>query len=419
MHNEVVANGVREMSETADQATDSLSVRVPLPAPHGAGWAMLALAVGGFAIGTGEFSMMGLLPAVAGDLHVGIPHAGWLISLYALGVVIGAPVITVACARMERRRLLMAMMVLYALGNLMIALSRQYATIGAFRFLSGLPHGAYFGVAALTAASMVELHERARAVGRVMLGLTIATIVGAPLAAWCGQRIDWHLAYGAVALIAALTALLVAIFIPRIPAPAGASPLAELAALANLQVWLSLATGAIGFGGLFAVYSYLSPALIARTHMAPVLVPLVLALLGLGMAAGNTVGARFADHNLNRAIIGFLLWDALACLLFVPALPNPWAVSADAFLVGIGVALAPALQIRLMDVARGAQSLAAALNHSAFNVANGLGAALAGAAIAAGDGWRSPGWVGACLATGGLAIFLVALATARSRPRAI
>ncbi len=403
------------MSETM---TKTRPVRTILKTPHGRHRAILALSVGGFAIGTGEFSMMGLLPAVAGSLHVGIPQAGWLISLYALGVVIGAPVITVACARMERRRLLMAMMVLYALGNLMIALSRQYATIGAFRFLSGLPHGAYFGVAALVAASMVERHERARAVGKVMVGLTAATIIGAPLAAWCGQSIDWHLAYGAVGLIAALTVLLIAIFIPRIPAPADASPLGELGALANLQVWLSLATGAVGFGGLFAVYSYLSPALIARTHMAAVWVPLVLALLGVGMAVGNTVGARFADRNLNRAIIGFLLWDGLACLLFIPALPSAWAVSADAFLIGFGVALAPAIQIRLMDVARGAQSLAAALNHSAFNVANGLGAALAGAAIAAGDGWSSPGWVGACLAAGGIAIFLMALAAARISGRA-
>ncbi len=403
------------MSETM---TPAQAARVPLPTPHGRRWAILALAVGGFAIGTGEFSMMGLLPAVAGDLRVSIPRAGWLISLYALGVVIGAPLITVACARMERRRLLMAMMVLYALGNVLIALSRHYATIGAFRFLSGLPHGAYFGVAALTAASMVELGERARAVGGVMLGLTIATIVGAPLAAWCGQGIDWHLAYGAVGLIAALTVLLIGVFIPRIPAPADASPLAELGALANLQVWLSLATGAVGFGGLFAVYSYLSPALIARTHMAPVLVPLLLALLGVGMAVGNTVGARYADRNLNRSIIAFLLWDALASLLFVVALPSAWAVSADAFLVGIGVALAPALQIRLMNVARDAQSLAAALNHSAFNVANGLGAALAGVAIAAGYGWGAPGVVGAGLALGGLAIFLVALVAARIRPRA-
>ena len=158
-------------------------VRTLLPAPHGRHWAILALSVGGFAIGTGEFSMMGLLPSVAGDLRVSVPQASWLISLYALGVVIGAPLITVVCARMERRRLLMAMMVLYALGNAAIALSRHYATIGGFRFLSGLPHGAYFGVAALTAASMVELDERARAVGRVMLGLTIATIIGAPLAA--------------------------------------------------------------------------------------------------------------------------------------------------------------------------------------------------------------------------------------------
>ena len=400
----------------SEMVTDALLPRTPLRAPHGFGWAVLALAVGGFAIGTGEFSMMGVLPSVAGNLHVSIPVAGRLISLYALGVVVGAPVFAVSCARVERRRLLMSMMVLYAIGNVSIALSRQYDTIGLFRFLSGLPHGAYFGIAALVAASMSDVRGRTRAVGLVMLGLTVATIVGAPLAAWCGQSLDWHVVYGAVGLIAALTVLLVAIFVPRIPAAAGASPLSELGALANLQVWLSLATGAVGFGGLFAVYSYLSPALIARTHMAPALVPLVLVLLGLGMAFANTVGAWFADRALNRTIIGLLLWNTMASLLFVPALSNAWAVSGDAFLIGMGVALAPAIQIRLMDVARNAQSLAASLHHSAFNVANGLGAALAGAAISAGYGWSSPGWVGAGLALGGLAIFLVALALARIRP---
>jgi DHA1 family inner membrane transport protein len=390
-----------------------MSGRAPVLAPHGRNWAIFALAVGGFAIGTGEFSMMGLLPSVADNLRISVPQAGVLISLYALGVVVGAPLITVFCARMPRHRLLMGMMVLYAIGNILSALSHEYRTVALFRFLTGLPHGAYFGVAALVAASMVEVDQRAQAVGRLMLGLTIATIIGAPLAAWCGQSIDWHLAYAVVGVIAAITIGLVAVFIPAIPAAAGASPMTELGALRRLQVWLALGTAAVGFGGLFSVYSYITPALVARTHMLPGLVPLVLMVLGVGMAIGNTVGAYFADRALRRAIVVMLLWDAVMSLLFVPALPHWWAVGADAFLIGVGVALAPALQTRLMDVAADAQALAAALNHSAFNIANGLGAALAGAAITAGYGWGSPGWVGACLALGGLAIFLVALAAER------
>ena len=402
-----------------DIPRSGLSARAPLVAPHGVGWAIFALAVGGFAIGTGEFSMMGLLPSVAGNLHVSVPDAGKLISFYALGVVVGAPLITVLCARMPRRKLLMGMMGLYVIGNLLSAVSHDFAMIAFFRFFSGLPHGAYFGCAALVGASMVEMGKRAQAVGRVMLGLTTATLIGAPLAAWCGQMIDWHLAYAVVALIAAITIGLLAIFLPPIAAAEGASPLTELGALTRIQVWLALATAAVGFGGLFAVYSYIAPALINSTHMAPTLVPLVLVVLGLGMAVGNTIGATLADRNLRMAIIGFIVWDGVASLLFVWALPAWWAVTIDAFLIGFGVALAPALQTRLMDVAADAQALAASLNHSAFNIANGLGAAFAGAAITAGYGWSSPGWVGACLAMGGLAIFMVSLAIERIRPASV
>ncbi len=395
---------------------DAPPVRTVVSPPHGRGWAILALAVGGFAIGTGEFSMMGLLPAVAGSLHATVPQAGLLISLYAAGVVVGAPVITVLCARMPRRRLLMGMMALYALGNLLSAASDHLWRVGLFRFLSGLPHGAFFGVAALVAASMVPHDERARAVGRVMLGLTAATIIGAPLAAWCGSFIDWHLAYWVVGGLSALTMGLLAVFLPAIPAADGASPLTELGALARLQVWLALGTGAVGFGGLFAIYTFITPALAAVTHMAPVAIPLVLVVLGLGMALGNTVGAYFADRALRRTLVAMLVWDGVTALLFVPALPHWWAVTGDAFLVGAGVALAPALQTRLMDVAADAQALAAALNHSAFNISNGLGAFLAGAAVTAGYGWASAGAVGACLALAGLLIFAVSLAVERVRP---
>ncbi len=395
---------------------DAPPVRAPVIAPHGRGWAIAALAVGTFTIGTGEFSMMGLLPAVAGSLRVTVPRAGLLISLYALGVVVGAPVITVLCARMPRHRLLMGMMALYAVGNLFSASSDRFWTVGLFRFLSGLPHGAFFGVAALVAASMVTHDERARAVGRMMLGLTISTILGAPLAAWCGSFIDWHLAYWVVGGLSVLTLALLAVFLPAIPAADGASPLTELGALARLQVWLALATGAVGFGGLFAVYTFITPALAAVTHMPVALIPLVLVMLGLGMALGNTVGAFFVDRALRRTVMAMLLWDGITTLLFAPALPHWWAVTGDAFLIGAGVALAPALQTRLMDVAADAQALAAALNHSAFNIANALGAFLAGAAITAGYGWSSAGWVGAGLALAGMMIFAVSLWVERVRP---
>lgn len=399
------------MTETS---LDTLPRRALLIPPHGKFLAILALATGGFSIGTGEFSMMGLLPAVAGDLRTSVPVAGWLISAYAAGVVLGAPLIAVLFATVSRRTMLIAMMGCYAAGNVASGLSHQFGTVLLFRFLSGLPHGAFFGIGALVAASMVDRSERTRAVGRMMLGLTSATIVGAPLAAWCGRYIDWHVAYHAVGLIALLSMGLLAVALPPIPADAGASPLTELGAFRRPQVWLALATSAVGFGGLFAVYSYISPALIARTHMAPVLAPLVLAVLGLGMAFGNTAGAWLVDRAPRRAVIGLLLWDIVVSLLFIPALPHVWAITSDAFLIGAGVALAPALQTRLMDVAGDAQSLAASLNHSAFNIANGLGAALGGAAIAAGYGWSSPGWVGALLAAGGLVVFLAALALERT-----
>lgn len=396
--------------------TETLPARAVLRPPHGRVAAILALATGGFAIGTGEFAMMGLLPSVATNLHTTVPNAGWLISAYAGGVVVGAPLFAVLAARLSRRSVLIGLMLIYAVFNILTGLSQRYDVVLLFRFLAGLPHGAYFGIGALVAASMVDRRERTRAVGQMMLGLTTATIIGAPLASWCGAFIDWHLSYYAVGVIALLGVAGLLWTLPPIPAQDGASPLTELGALRRIQVWLALGTAAIGFGGLFAVYSYISPALMHRTHMSAAVVPLVLSVMGLGMAVGNTVGAWLVDRAPKRAVVGLLVWDVVVALLFIPALPFAWAATADAFLVGCGVALAPAIQTRLMDVAGDAQSLAASLNHSAFNIANGLGAALAGAAITAGYGWSSPGWVGALLAGGGLVVFLVALALERRQP---
>lgn len=371
--------------------------------------AVVALGVGGFAIGTGEFVIMGLLPEVALDLGVSIPQAGHVISAYALGVVVGAPVLAVLAASWPRRALLMALMALFALGNFASALAPGYLSLNALRFIAGLPHGTYFGVAALVAASLAPPDRRASAVGLVMLGLTGATLVGVPIAAWLGQHWGWRAAFVLVGAIAAVACVLVRRGVPDLPAAHGASPLRELGALARPQVWLTLGIGAIGFGGMFAVFSYIKPTLTEVAGLSVDAVPAVLALFGLGMVVGNLVGSRLADKALMRTICGLLVWSALVLGSFVFTAHHVVTAAASVFLVGTVVALAPALQIRLMDVAGDAQTLAAALNHSAFNMANALGAWLGGVAIAAGLGWTSTGWVGALLALGGLVVFGVAL----------
>lgn len=371
--------------------------------------AIVALGVGGFAIGTGEFVIMGLLPEVAGDLGVSIPQAGHVISAYALGVVVGAPVLAVLAASWPRRALLMALMALFALGNLASALAPGYLSLNALRFVAGLPHGTYFGVAALVAASLAPPDRRASAVGLVMLGLTGATLVGVPIAAWLGQHWGWRAAFVLVGAIAAVACVLVRRGVPDLPAAHGASPLRELGALARPQVWLTLGIGAVGFGGMFSVFSYIKPTLTEVAGLSVGAVPAVLALFGLGMVVGNLVGSRLADKALMRTIAGLLLWSALVLGAFVFTAHHVVTAALSVFLVGTVVALAPALQIRLMDVAGDAQTLAAALNHSAFNMANALGAWLGGVAIAAGLGWTSTGWVGALLALGGMVVFGVAV----------
>lgn len=377
--------------------------------------AVLALGVGGFSIGTGEFVIMGLLPEVAADIGVSIPQAGHVISAYALGVVIGAPVLAVLAAGWNRRALLIALMGIYALGNFASALAPGYLSLNLMRFLTGLPHGTYFGVAALVAATLAPPGARARAVGLVMLGLTGATLVGVPMAATLGQYFGWRAAFVFVGLIAVLAMVMVRRGVPDMPATAGASPLRELDALRRPQVWLTLGISAIGFGGMFAVFSYIKPTLTEVAGLSVGHVPFVLALFGLGMVAGNLVGARLADKSLMRTIGGLLVWSVVVLVLFVFAAQHAVTAAIATFLIGTVVAIGPALQIRLMDVAGEAQTLAAALNHSAFNVANALGAWLGGLAISAGLGWTSTGWVGALLGLAGLGIFAWALADARRR----
>jgi len=380
---------------------------------------VVALGMGGFAIGTGEFVSMGLLPEVAHEVGVSIPDAGHMISAYALGVVVGAPVLAVLAANWPRRALLIALMALYAVGNLASAAAPGYVSLILLRFVAGLPHGTYFGVAALVAAFLAPPDRRASAVALVMSGLTSATLVGVPLAAWLGQHWGWRAAFVLVGGIAALTCLMVRRFVPKLPAPHNASPLRELGALARPQVWLTLGIAAIGFGGMFAVFSYIKPLLTEVTGLGLDAVPLVLALFGGGMVVGNLVGSRFADRSLMKTIGGVLVWDAAVLAAIVFTAPHPVAICVNVFLLGTIVAIAPALQIRLMDVAGDAQTLAAALNHSAFNTANALGAWLGGAAIAAGYGWTSTGWVGTLLAFAGMGVFALSLRQARRERRAL
>ncbi|WP_076068206.1 MFS transporter [Sphingomonas montana] len=381
------------------------------PRRHPVGLVHFALALGGFAIGTTEFATMSLLPIFAEGLRIDAPTAGHVISAYALGVVVGAPLLAVGAARFDRRTVLVVLMALFALGNGLSAIAPDFHSLLLFRFLSGLPHGAYFGIASLVAASLVPADRRTQAVGRIMLGLTVATIVGVPFANWLGQALGWRWGFGVVAVLAFATMAMVLAFVPRQPAEAGASPLRELQALRRPQVWLTLATGAIGFGGIFAVYTYLASTLTEVTRASGATVPMVLAIFGLGMTVGNLVVPRFADRALMPTAGLLLLWSAASLAIYTVSAEHLWSILPAVFAVGLGGALGTVLQTRLMDVAQDAQGLAAALNHSAFNTANALGPWLGGMAIAAGYGWTSTGWVGAALALGGFLFWAISVAT--------
>ncbi len=371
--------------------------------------AQLAMALGGFAIGTGEFVIMGLLPDVSVGLGVSITRAGNAITAYALGVVLGAPLIAVLAARCSRQRLLIALMAIFALGNLASGAVHGYLPFLLLRFLSGLPHGAFFGVAALVAASLVPSHLRGNAVGRMMMGLTVATLLGVPVVALIGHHLSWQLAFWFVGICALLSLIMILSFVPYSSGDASAHPLNELTALTNPQVLLILLTGATGFGGLFAVFSYITPTMLHRSGMTETMVPWVMAAFGFGMVVGSSLGGRLADWSVSKAILVSLVWSVTVMVLFSELAQSVILGFIACFLVGTTALLIPALQIRLMDVAGQAQTLAAAMNHSALNLANALGAWLGGMALDAGLGWTSTSWVGGGLAAIGLLIYLLAL----------
>ncbi|MBW8786287.1 MFS transporter [Rhizobium sp. Z1P35] len=380
-----------------------------LPSAMTVALVQLALACGGFGIGTGEFAIMGLLPNVADTFSVTTPQAGYVISAYALGVVVGAPVIAVLAAKMARRTLLLMLMLIFAAGNISSAMAPTFESFTLLRFVSGLPHGAYFGVAALVAASMVPVHRRARAVGRVMLGLTVATLLGTPLTTFFGQSLDWQVAFFSVGVLGLLTVALIWFYVPKDRVSEEAGFLRELGAFRRPQVWLTLGIAAVGYGGMFAMFSYIASTTTEVALLPETAVPIMLVLFGVGMNAGNFIGSWLADKSLLGTIGGSLVYNIVVLTTFSLTAANPYMLGLSVFLVGCGFAAGPALQTRLMDVAADAQTLAAASNHSAFNIANAIGAWLGGLVIAGGYGFAATGYVGAVLSFLGLFVFAASL----------
>jgi MFS transporter, DHA1 family, inner membrane transport protein len=372
--------------------------------------AVFALALGGFGIGTTEFVAMGLLPDIATSLGITEPTAGHVISAYALGVVVGAPLIAALTARMERKTLLLGLMVVFTVANLASMFAPTYGTLMAARFIAGLPHGAFFGIAALVAAHLMGPQNRAKAVAHVLTGLTVATVLGVPVASWLGQQFGWRSAFGLVVAVGLITLAAIWFWLPTMDTMHVTSPLTELSALKRVQVWLALLVGMVGFGGMFAVYTYISTTLTDVAGLSRALVPLALMVFGLGMVIGNLVGGKMADSSVVRGLYLSMTALGIVLALFVFAAHNPWTALAGLFLIGAtGASIGPALQTRLMDVAQDAQTLAAALNHSALNIANATGAWIGGVVIAAGLGYTAPAAAGATLAVAGLVVLTVSV----------
>lgn len=387
----------------------------PAAAPR-AGLGIFALIVGGFAIGTTEFVSMGLLPRIADGVDISIPTAGHVISAYALGVVVGAPAIATLAARAPRRTLLLGLLVLFAIGNAATALAANYPTLLAARFLTGLPHGAFFGVASLVAASLVAPHHRGRAVGRVMLGIPAANLLGVPVTTWLGQTAGWRWTYAALAVIGLAAMVLIVVVIPARPGDPHATGRRELAALRNPALWWTLAAGAFGFGGSFAMFTYITPTLTQVTGLPESAVPIYLFLNGLGGLIGSEVGGRLAERSVSRTVVLAFVLMALVLVAFSVGAPNAIAVGiAFGASAAIASLLVIGLQLQLMNEAGRAETLGAALNHSALNLANALGAWVGGLVVAAGWGYRAPSLVGAGLAVVGLGCIAAYRRVARSR----
>ncbi|PPF22296.1 MFS transporter [Rathayibacter rathayi] len=381
--------------------------------------------MGGFGIGSTEFVAMGLLPQLAADLlpdvyaasqEQAVSQAGMLISAYALGVVVGAPTIAAAAARWPRKRLLLILLVAFTVGTIGSALLPSFPLVLAARFVAALPHGAYFGIASLVAADLMGPGNRGKGVAFVLSGLTIANVLGVPAITWVGQAAGWRSAYLVVAALFALTVVAVQLLVPAQPGNPAATVRNELRAFGRLQVWMTLLVGAIGFGGLFAMYSYISPLATEVTGLPLGAVPWILVVIGLGMTVGNLVGGWAADRDVRRALVVFYAGVGVSLIGLALSASSVVGLVVFAFLAaGFSAAASPAIQTRLMDVARDSQTIAAALNHSALNIGNSIGAALGGLTIAVGLGYLSSIWVGVGLTAAGIALALTSIAIDRVR----
>ncbi|PIM72869.1 MFS transporter [Streptomyces sp. JV178] len=382
--------------------------------------ALLALAVGAFGIGTTEFVMMGLLPDVAADLGVSIPAAGHLVSAYALGVVVGAPLLAAATARMPRRTVLIGLMALFVAGNALSALAPDEHWLLAARFLSGLPHGAFFGVGAVVATGLVAPERKARSVSLMFLGLTVANIAGVPVATLMGQEFGWRVTFLGVSVIGLAAIGSLAALLPRDHATAPATGLrGELGALRSLPVWLALGTTVAGFAALFSAYSYITPMLTGPAGYADGSVTLLLALFGVGATIGNLAGGRLADHSMRGTLFGGLTSLVVVLALFPVFMSAQWSAALAVVLLGVAAFVTGSpLQLMVMEKAASAPSLASPANQAAFNLANAGGAWIGGLALSLGLGTTSPAVVGAGLAVLGLGVAAVAHAVDARRATA-
>ncbi|MGW4344924.1 MFS transporter [Streptomyces sp. NPDC004690] len=376
--------------------------------------ALLALAIGAFGIGTTEFVIMGLLPEVASDFGVSIPTAGLLVTGYALGVMLGAPLMTVLGTKISRKRMLMLLMGLFIAGNLLSALAPVFSVMLVGRVVASLAHGAFFGIGSVVAAELVAPHKRAGAIAMMFTGLTVANVVGVPLGTLIGQSAGWRVTFAAVAGLGVLGLAGIAKLVPDLPKPEGVHLRHELAALKNAQVLLAMAMTVLGFGGVFAAVTYIAPMTTHVTGFSDGSVTWLLVLFGLGMVGGNLVGGRFADRALMPMLYVSLSALAVVLALFTLTAHNKVAAAVTIVLIGaLGFATVPPLQKRVLDQAHGAPTLASALNIGAFNLGNALSAWLGGLVIAAGFGYTAPNWVGAALAAGALALAVLSAALER------
>lgn len=369
---------------------------------------LIALAAGAFGIGVTEFSPMGLLPAIAADLHVSIPTAGLLISAYAIGVMVGAPLMTLTTGRVRRRTLLIGLAAIFTFGNALTALSSSYGMVLFARIVTSLNHGAFFGVGSVVAASLAPPERRAGAVATMFMGLTIANVVGVPMAAWIGEQFGWRTAFWGIAGFGLVTMAALRLTLPDLPAPQGGSVLAELQVLRRGPVLTALALTVLGASAMFTVFTYIAPILRDATHVGPGFVTAMLTTYGLGLTVGNWLGGKFADRSIDGTVIAALAALVIVLAAFAILMPYRAPAAILIFVWGIAsLALAPPLQVQVMQAASDAPNLASAMNIGAFNLGNAIGAALGGAVIAAGFGYPAVALAGAAMAALGLVVVLL------------